>query len=260
MDVGEALYRGLRVDYTYLHPEVLVSRCVVDGKRLVLNNQENREEYRVLIVPGGNTLSYTAARKIQEFYQSGGTVIATSSLAYLSAEFGHDQEVQQIVSEMFGVPVDAVVSGHIKIAEGSEYAVHRNAAGGTAFFLPKAQSEQLRAVLKQALPLRDVEFGEEMWPLKEGRAYEGALTYLHKVKYGQDIYFFANSSAKHVDTEVTLRGKKDLQIWNPHSGEQERARLTHTAAGGSATTTVRLVLPPFSSLFYIQEEGRGRGR
>jgi len=80
------------------------------------------------------------------------------------------------------------------------------------------------------------------------------------VKYGQDIYFFANSSEKHVDTEVVLRGKKDLRIWNPHTGEQERARSTQTAANGSPTTTVRLVLPPFSSLFYIQEEGRGGGR
>jgi len=260
MEVGEVLYRGLRLDYTYLHPEVLVGRCEIDGKRLVLNNKENREEYSVLIVPGGNTLSHAAARKIQEFYQSGGTLIATSSLAYRSAEFGHAREVQQIVSAMFAAPVDAMVSGHIKIEDGSGYSVHRNAAGGAAFFLPKAQPDQLKAVLKQALPLRDVEFQEEMWPIKEGRAYDGALTYLHKVKYGQDIYFFANSSEKHVDTQVVLRGRKDLQIWNPHTGEQEPARSTHTAAGGSPTTAFRLVLPPFSSLFYIQEEARGRGR
>ena len=115
-------------------------------------------------------------------------------------------------------------------------------------------------MLKQALPLRDVEFQEEMWPIKEGRAYNGALTYLHKAKNGQDIYFFANSAEKHVDTEVILRGKKNLQIWNPHTGEQEPVRSTHTTAGGTHTTTVRLVLPPFSSLFYIQEEGRGRAR
>ena len=35
-DVGEALYRGLRVDFTYLHPEVLVDRCIIDGNKLVL--------------------------------------------------------------------------------------------------------------------------------------------------------------------------------------------------------------------------------
>ena len=105
----------------------------------------------------------------------------------------------------------------------------------------------------RVLPVRDVEFGEEMWPIKEGRAYEGALTYLHKVKQGQDIYFFANSSEKNVDTEVVLRGKKSLRIWNPHTGEQARVRATHKNQGRIATTTVRLVLPAFSSLFYVQE-------
>ena len=38
-------------------------------------------------------------------------------------------------------------------------------------------------------------------------AYNGALTYIHKVKNGRDIYFFANSSEKPVDTKVVLRGE-----------------------------------------------------
>ncbi len=185
-------------------------------------------------------------------------MIATSRLLYLSAEFGHDREVQQVFGGIFGVPADALVSGEIKVEKDSSgYSFHGNSAGGTAFFLPKAHPDQVRVVLKQALPLRDVEFQEEMWPIGEGRAYSGALTYLHKVKNGQDIYFFANSSERHVDTEVILRGKKDLQIWNPHTGEREQAPSKHTGANGSPTTTVRLVLPPYSSLFYIQKEERG---
>ena len=30
-DIGEALFHGLRVDYTYVHPEVLAERCTVEG-------------------------------------------------------------------------------------------------------------------------------------------------------------------------------------------------------------------------------------
>ena len=162
MDVGEILYRGLRVDHTYLHPEVLESRRVIGERKLILNNSENHEEYRVLIVPGGNTLSYAAARKTGEFYQKGGTVIATSRLPYLSAEFGRDHEVQQAISEMFGIPMDAVRSGDIKIEKSVGYLVHRNRAGGGAFFLPKATPDLFETVLKQALPIRDVEFRKEM--------------------------------------------------------------------------------------------------
>jgi hypothetical protein len=159
MDVGEILYRGLRVDYTYLHPEVLVDRCDIGDRKLTLNNTENREEYRVLIVPGGKTLSFAAARKIGEFYQNGGTVIATSRLPYLSAELGRDHDVQQTIGEMFGVPADTVVSGTAKTERNAGYLVHRNPAGGQAFFLPKATPDLLKAVLKQALPIRDVESG-----------------------------------------------------------------------------------------------------
>jgi hypothetical protein len=87
MDVGEILYRGLRVDHTYLHPEVLENRCVIGERKLILNNFENREEYRVLVVPGGNTLSYAAARKIEGVLSEG-------------RDGHHDQQTSFLVGEV----------------------------------------------------------------------------------------------------------------------------------------------------------------
>ena len=103
------------------------------------------------------------------------------------------------------------------------------------------------------LPLRDVEIQEPAGALRRGNEYEGALTYIHKVKNDRDIYFFANSSSKDIDTKVVLRGKKTLRIWNPHTGGQETAVLTAAEINGQPVTTVRLVLPAVSSLFFIQE-------
>jgi hypothetical protein len=88
-----------------------------------------------------------------------------------------------------------------------------------------------------------------MAPLRRGNEYEGALTYIHKVKDGRDIYFFANSSPKNIDTKVTLRGKKALSVWNPHTGGQETAEFS----AAEAATTVHLVLPAVSSRFYISQ-------
>ena len=260
MDVGEALFRGLRVDYTYLHPEVLESRCVVDKKKLVLNNRENCEEFSVLIIPGGNTITLSTALKMREFYRSGGTIIATSRLPYLSAEFGHDQEVRQAVNEVFGIPANDVVKGSIKPVNDKEYLLHGNKAGGKAFFLPEARYELLDTILKQVLPVRDVDIKEEVWPLKKGGDYDGALTYIHKVLNGRDIYFFANSSEKKVDTKVVLRGKKDLSIWNPHTGAREQVQAMHKGENGGEVTLVPLVLPPVSSLFYVGEPGQKDGK
>jgi hypothetical protein len=92
-----------------------------------------------------------------------------------------------------------------------------------------------------------------MGMLKRGPDYDGALTYIHKVKDGRDIYFFANSSPKSIDTKVVLRGHKTLTIWNPHTGAQEPAESTPGEANGQPVTTVRLVLPSVASLFFIQE-------
>jgi hypothetical protein len=86
---------------------------------------------------------------------------------------------------------------------------------------------------------------------KDAMAYNGALTYIHKVKNGRDIYFFANSSEKPVDTKVVLRGEKNLRIWNPHTGEREEAKFTNPEMNGQPMTTVQLTLPPVTSVFYI---------
>jgi hypothetical protein len=256
-DIGEILFRGLRVDYTYLHPEVLARRCTVDGQKLILNNKENREEYSVLIVPGGDTLSVTAATKIREFYEKGGVVIATSRLPNKSAEFGRDKEIQKMVADVFGLPVDDPPAADLQRAMNGRlvtfYFHKRNKAGGRAYFLPKPEPWVVEWALGQVLPLRDVNIQEPMPLLKKGPDYDGALTYIHKVKDGRDIYFFANSTDRAVDTKVVLRGRKTLTIWNPHTGEQERAEFTPGEANGQPVTTVRLALPPVTCTFYVQE-------
>jgi hypothetical protein len=258
-DIGESLFRGLRVDYTYLHPEVLVDRCSIDNRKLILNNRENREEYSVLILAGGDTLPVAAAAKIKEFYDKGGMVIATTALPTKSAEFGHDKEVRQAIADVFGVTHDGAVSADVRRAQDRQnfyvfwYYIKNNKAGGQAIFLPNTHPWLMDFALKQVLPLRDVDIQERMGVLKRGPDYDGALTYIHKVKNDRDVYFFANSSPKAIDTKVVLRGKKTLRIWNPHTGEQQAAEFTQGEANGQPVTTVRLVLPSVSSQFLIQE-------
>lgn len=253
--IGEALYRGVRVDYTYLHPEVLATRCTIEGKTIVLNNKENREEFRVLIVPGGDTLSVAAAAKIREFYDKGGVVIATSKLSAKSAEFGRDKEIRQMVTDVFGISADDPPTADLQRASSGRlvtfYWTKRNAAGGVSYFLPQAEPWVVQWALGRVLPVRDVNIQATMPLLKRGPDYDGALTYIHKVKAGRDIYFFANSTDKDVETKVLLRGRKSLKIWNPHTGETQAAELTPGETGGQPVTTIRLVLPAVSSLFYV---------
>lgn len=256
-DIGETLFHGMRVDYTYLHPEVLADKCTVENQRLVLNNKENREEYRVLFVPGGDTLSVAAAAKIREFYDKGGVVIATHQLPSRSGESGKDKEIQKMVADVFGLPVDDPPSADLQRATTgrlvSFYFVKPNPAGGQAYFLPQPEPWVLQWALNRVLPVRDVNIQQPMPFLKKGAGYDGALTYLHKVKDGRGIYFFANSTDQPVDTKVVLRGKRALKIWDPQTGDPRPAEFTIEAVNGQPVTTVHLAMPPVTALFYVEE-------
>jgi len=99
--LGELLSTKVCRDFTFLHPEVLDERCSVRGDRLKLNNKLNHEEYQVLVLPGHRTIRWSNLRRIKEFYDNGGKVIATGQLPCKSAEFGHDAEVVEAVKAMF---------------------------------------------------------------------------------------------------------------------------------------------------------------
>ena len=99
--LGELLATKVCRDFTFLHPEVLDERCLVKGDRIALNNKINHEEYKVLILPGHRTIRWSNLKKIKEFYDHGGKVIATGQLPSKSAEFGHDADVVAAIQAMF---------------------------------------------------------------------------------------------------------------------------------------------------------------
>ena len=229
MRVGEALSLAVRRDFTFVHPEVLDERCMVEGAEILLKNQVNWERYRVFIIPGSRTISVSSLRKIKEFYDQGGQVIATTRLPDTAAEFGGDAEVRQLVTAIFG---------DLKECRG-------NAKGGRAWFLPSPQASALKSILDEALPDGDVVF--EQNEMVKG----GNLSYIHKVKDGQKIYFFANSSDQNVDIWVRLRGKFAPELWNPRDGKMGPSEYTHVPGKGEIITRVRLKLPRVHSVFLV---------
>jgi hypothetical protein len=255
-NLGETLFRGLRVDYTYLHPDVLVNRSTIADGKITLNNRENREEFSVLFLPSGDTISAAAAARIAEFYDKGGKVIATGVLPTRSAEFGKDREVQQAIYHVFGVSPGEPLRADLRRAQDRQnfyvfwYYVKKNPAGGQALVLPNTQPWLVDFALRQLLPQRDVDIQQPIVTPKVGPDYDGALTYIHKVKEGRDIYFFANSTAKDIDTKVVLRGKKTLTVWDPHTGV---SRAPAETSYGDGVTTIRLVLPSTKSLLFVQD-------
>jgi hypothetical protein len=412
LTLSKRLTGSIRRDFTFLHPEIIDHRCQVQGPVLRLDNQVNHQEYRVIIIPGGKVISWSNLRKIREFYQHGGHVVATTQLPFKSSEPGHDQDVRRTIREMFGIePVDLVedpsdkpyrvrleIRGHTikthvrdvlvdvtvddgrtqggigfrqggggevasvrwirvtspegrrlfedqfdaglgqwqhtrnaRLEDGSlivqdteffrskagadwtdydielelnpdaepaglvfrnsedgancymwqlwpgknqlrphkkvegrwwtlkdvpcvdvdeslkSYEIRIHASGGRAYFAPNPTVGTLQAILDEALPVANVAF--ETAP--EVSSGGGMLSYLHKVKDGRQLYYFANSSDDRVDTWVRLRGKHTLQLWDPHTGSMTPIECSHQRLKGQDVTRVRLLLEPVRSVFLI---------
>ncbi len=231
VQVGELLSTEVGRDFSYLHPEVLEQRCTIEAGRLVLPNRMHPGRFPVLVLPGHNTIAWASLRKIREFYDQGGSVVATGQLPFKSAEFGHDTDVTNTIALMFG-------GGESHGA--GVLTIRRNDRGGCAIRVNRLTGETLRTALDLARQDYDVSF-------EPGRA----LRYLHKVANGHHLYFLGNLNPTAPETAVTLRGRHDFEIWDPHEGTIARAVGRHFTRDGREFTEVRLALPPRRSAFLV---------
>jgi hypothetical protein len=238
-ELSDLLTGSIRRDFTFLHPEILNGRCEVKGPVLHLNNPVSHQDYRVLILPGGRVIHWSNLQKIKQFHDAGGKVIATTLLPVKSAEFGHDKDVVKTVREMFGPAPE----------NGAMFSKRTNAAGGAAYFIPSPGGPSIASALNDAMPDPDVGFANAESTIHPEK---GMLSYLHKIKDGRNIYFFANSTDEPVSTEVTLRGDMKLESWNPHDGEIAPLKTSVHHQNGRPFTRASLQLEPVKSVFFVE--------
>lgn len=99
---GQHLIRELNCDFTFLHPEVLEERCVIEGGRLVLKSDMHFQRYSVVIIPGMKAMSFKTLEKLKSFAESGGTLVALSELPEYAVEKGKKAELNALTESMFG--------------------------------------------------------------------------------------------------------------------------------------------------------------
>lgn len=229
-------------DFTYIHPEDLYNgKITANGSDLVLNNTVNVQDYKVLIMPGGAVISLPTLQAIKAYYDGGGKIIATASLPYLSAEFGKDKEVQDLITELFGVnPKEVPVQNILK----------ENTNGGQLAFVRNADKINLEKALNELNIVADVQINANF--ADENKI--GYVNYIHKNKEGKDIYFFTNTTGNPLSAQISLRGQFDkIEIWNPHTGDIAKASDVENKKqpDGTYRTDIRISLPAVSSVFVI---------
>lgn len=237
--ISGILTNEIRQDFTFVHPEFLVTdKYKIEDKKVILNNNDNYQEYNVMIIPGGKVMSAATLKKIKAFYDAGGKVIATTLLASKASEIGKDEEIVELITNLFG-------------KNASENPIlQSNKKGGKAVFVANPSKENLSKILKEFQPNPSLYFEDN--PVVT--SHLGLFSYLHKVKDGKNIYCFANSSDQEINTSVYVKGKLQLDIWNPHNGAISAIKaLTYSKINGENYTKFSLKLKPVTSLFYVEK-------
>jgi len=245
-EISRLLTGEIRRDFTLLHPEVIDERCRVDGSELVLDNEVNRERYRLVILPACRTIRLSSIEKLKRFHDRGGHVIATTCLPEKSVEFGHDADVRRIAEALFGP------EGHGVFVEKPDEQALLAALDG----LGMAWDVRLDGVTEIPRVVRSVGMYGEL--KHDPDWYEGGgrlCAYIHRSVGDAELYFIGNASDLTVSADVALRGDLQLEAWDPHTGEIRPLESQRDRAHGERVTRFRLELPALRSVFVVGTRG-----
>lgn len=267
--ISELLSNQIRRDFTFVPGEVMASdKLSVQGDVLHLDNPDTWQDYRLVIVPSQFLVRAELLRKLRAFYEAGGKVLFTGEVAFRSAIIGKDAEVQALMQDLLGVT-----------AQPEKKICLTNGNGGMVAYAPEVTAETLREALEQLVPdgdvlvtplpqlehedTGDVVFGVDYSetsglfaalgaPMKKlPDNLMGELSYVHKVKDGRDIYYFINTTNHPVSTTVKLRGKMQVEAWNPHDGSIAHWSSTPEMLDGTDYTVLNLSMDPVSAVFAV---------
>jgi hypothetical protein len=237
VDVSNLLIDSLGMDFTFLHPEVFYMNCTIDSNLLRLINKVNAEAFQALILPSMKTISTSNIVDARKFYEAGGKLIFTTRLPWKAMQLNGDSIVQEAVRGIF--------PDLAKLAVGDSFPEVAmevgNAKGGKAYLIPDPTAENLRKALSASV-VPDVAF-------ESGKPLE----YLHKVRDGKDIYFFANASQGFYAGIVALKGSLSLNWMDPHSGKTEKATTSTITRQNQVYTLVDVKLDASRSVFLVSK-------
>lgn len=244
LKLSDLLTDHIHRDFSFTHPQLFAgTRYQLKGQEVVLANAENQQSYKVIIVPAGRVISYAALQKLKAFFDDGGKIIATGRLPEKSAEFGKDVEVSELVKQLFGSGKPGADS----------VAINSNVKGGRAVFIPSLTEARLTEWLNRFDPAPDVTFENNPEP----SSANGALSYLHKINKGLNIYYIANSTDDAVDSFVYLKGAMQVQLWDPLTGTSGiKPAQSIIKVKGQPYTRVKLTLGAVKSVFFISDAKR----
>lgn len=184
--VSNTLYEANR-DFLYIDTPTLLD-ATIKGNTINYNDLS----WRVIILPGVDTLPLKVWEKLREFWRNGGVLVSLGLLPKNSEKEFPSPRVEKISDELFG--------------KGERISIRTNEKGGVAVFLPLGSISLLPNILDQVLE-KDVDL----------RNADSPFHITHRKIEGHDVYFIINDSDKPHEEALSFRGEKG-EIWDPKDG------------------------------------------
>jgi hypothetical protein len=214
---AESLFASQR-DFTFIDSRAL-QEATVESSTLAHGSLR----WRVVILPGVDTLPLAAWERLAEFVRRGGVLITLGALPTNSESEFPSTRVRALAGEIFGANGTDSLSAQ-------EPQSRVNAAGGAAVLLSHGLEGLLPQVLDGLLE-PDVKVAEAKAPLRV----------THRRLDDREVYFVVNDSAKPWTGALSFAAAGAGERWNPATGQREET-LT-TSAG-------KLSLEPYGAAFF----------
>ena len=188
-DASASLYAGGR-DFTYLDARTLAEAKVENG---VLVHGKLR--WRIVILPGADTLPQAAWENLSRFVQSGGVLITLGTLPFNSETEFPSARVQALAQEIFGSAT-------------AQPQVLANKNGGAGVFLPVGSVSLLPTLLNGILE-----------PDVKVETLRSPIRYTHRRIQDKEVYFIINDGPKPWEGRINLSVAGPGEQCDPATGK-----------------------------------------
>ena len=181
----ESLFAAQR-DFTVIDSRTLAEAKVADGALI-----HGQLRWRVLVLPGVDTLPQAAWENLARFVRQGGVVLTLGARPENSERDFPSRKVKSLGNSIFGVA-------------GAAPFVNSHRTGGAGVFLPFGSEAMLPALLDRWL-VRDV-------TVPGGRS---PIRITHRRIDGREVYFVINDSGKPWEGELSFNASGAGERWDP---------------------------------------------
>ena len=214
-------------------PNILIERAQVSNGCISFPGGST---YRLLVLPGIETMLPAVLQKIEELVSAGATIIGSppvkspSLMDYPKC----DRQLQEITMRLWGAMDTPATLTERKYGKGRIY-------WGGPFYMLEDELYPTYEATTELLANMSV---------PEDFKATGPIRYTHRRTDNHDIYFVANKSPNAIEADCTFRNGSDRpELWIPVTGDMHRIAQYYYRENGQITIPMRF--EPYESFFVV---------